>query len=140
MKHKLAVFVIIGLFPVVIVDTYYTLRMTGPVLKIGKEAVVDLKAGSEVTVEYRTAQKSDLLIPEHPAVDTWIRWFCDEHHSGFQTQLDRSRLHAEPAQTTFMRKGLPKELVYIASLSRNRPAQKLGMLESFPEHIKSSHL
>ena len=53
-------------------------------------------------------------IPDHPAVDTWVRRFSEKHHSSFQTQLDRARFYAAPAQEIFMRKGLPKDLIYVA--------------------------
>jgi len=69
---------------------------------------------SKTTFFEKPAPKSDLLIPDHPAVDTWARWFSEKSHSSFQTQLDRARFYTTPAQEIFVRKGLPKDLVYVA--------------------------
>ncbi|HYA43850.1 MAG TPA: transglycosylase SLT domain-containing protein [Syntrophobacteraceae bacterium] len=62
----------------------------------------------------RPAPKCELAIPEHPAVDSWVSWFSEKNHNGFQIQLDRARFYAVPAQEIFMRRGLPKDLVYVA--------------------------
>ncbi len=69
---------------------------------------------SKTTFFEKPAPKCDLLIPDHPAVDTWVMWFSEKSHSSFQTQLDRARFHAMPAQEIFVRKGLPKDLIYVA--------------------------
>lgn len=62
----------------------------------------------------KPAPKCDLLIPDHAAVDTWVKRFSEQQHGSFQKQLDRGRFHAAPAQQIFMFKGLPKDLVYVA--------------------------
>lgn len=69
---------------------------------------------SEQTVLEKPAQKCELKIPEHPAIDTWVARFSEKNHKSFQTQLDRARYYAAPAQEIFERKGLPKDLIYVA--------------------------
>jgi membrane-bound lytic murein transglycosylase D len=69
---------------------------------------------SKIKVIEKPAPKSDLPIPDHPAVDSRVRSFCGTYHSGFQTQLDCARFYAAYAQQIFMRKGLPKDLIYLA--------------------------
>ena len=69
---------------------------------------------SKTTFSEKSVQKSDLLIPDHPAVDTWVKWFSEKSHSSFQTQLDRARFYKMSAQETFVKKGLPKDLIYVA--------------------------
>jgi|GEM_PF-841561 len=69
---------------------------------------------SEETFLEEPTAKSDLAIPDHPAVDTWVRRFSEKNHSSFQTQLDRAHFYAAPAQAIFVRKGLPKDLIYVA--------------------------
>jgi membrane-bound lytic murein transglycosylase D len=131
MKRKLAALLTIGLFATVAAGTY---RRTRPVPEDSRDAFVmkkendrpatvlcddtlvseDLEADREQTVEDRKAQKSDLSIPDHPAINTWITRLCENYRSGFQTELDRSRSYAGAAQEIFARNGLPKELIYIA--------------------------
>ncbi len=60
------------------------------------------------------APKWILPVPNHPAVDTWVRRFAEKDHGSFQILLDRSRLYVVPAQRIFVRKGLPKDLIYVA--------------------------
>ena len=69
---------------------------------------------SEETVLEKPAPKWDLTIPDHPAIDSWVRRFSEKNHSSFQTQLDRAHFYAVPAQEIFVRKGLPKDLIYVA--------------------------
>ncbi len=69
---------------------------------------------SKTTFFEKPVPKSDLLIPDHPAVDTWTMWFSEKSHSSFQTQLDHARFYVMPAQEIFVRKGLPKDLIYVA--------------------------
>jgi membrane-bound lytic murein transglycosylase D len=64
--------------------------------------------------EETAAPKWDMPIPDHPAIDTWVRLFSEKNHSSFQTQLDRAHFYAVPAQEIFARKGLPKDLIYVA--------------------------
>jgi hypothetical protein len=60
------------------------------------------------------APKWTLPIPDHPAVDTWIRRFSQNENNSFQIQLDRAHFYVVPAQKIFVRKGLPKDLIYVA--------------------------
>lgn len=60
------------------------------------------------------AAKSELAIPDHPSIDYWVRRYSDKNHKSFQTQLDRACNYVVPAEEIFVRKGLPKELVYVA--------------------------
>ncbi|MGO9553650.1 MAG: lytic transglycosylase domain-containing protein [Syntrophobacteraceae bacterium] len=69
---------------------------------------------SKTTFFEKPVPKCNLLIPDHPAVDTWAKWFSVKSHSSFQTQLDRARFYATTAQEIFVSKGLPKDLVYVA--------------------------
>ncbi len=69
---------------------------------------------SEETLLEKPAPKWDLTIPDHPAIDTWVRRFSEKNHGSFQTQLDRAHFYAVPAQEIFARKGLPKDLIYVA--------------------------
>ena len=66
------------------------------------------------TIIERPAPKCDLPIPDHPAVDSWVKSFSEKYHGSFQTQLDRARFYAVPAREIFMRKGLPKDLICVA--------------------------
>jgi membrane-bound lytic murein transglycosylase D len=68
----------------------------------------------EETPLEKPAPKWELTIPDHPAIDTWVSRFSEKNHSGFQTQLDRAHFYAAPAQEIFERKGLPKDLIYVA--------------------------
>jgi membrane-bound lytic murein transglycosylase D len=87
----------------------------------------------------KPAPKYDLLIPDHPAVDTWVKSFSEKSHSSFQTQLDRARFYAVPAQEIFMRKGLPKDLIYVAliesgfSPTARSHANAVGMWQIVPK-------
>jgi membrane-bound lytic murein transglycosylase D len=69
---------------------------------------------SEKMLVEKPAPKWDLTIPDHPAIDTWVRRFSEKNHSSFQTQLDRAHFYAVPAQEIFKRKGLPEDLIYVA--------------------------
>ena len=68
----------------------------------------------EETVLEKPSPKWELTIPDHPAIDTWVSRFSEKHHSSFQTQLDRAHFYAAPAKEIFVRKGLPKDLIYVA--------------------------
>lgn len=61
-----------------------------------------------------TRLKSELPMEENPAIDSWVRRFSGKDHKSFQTQLDRSVYYVVPGQEIFVRKGLPKDLVYLA--------------------------
>ncbi len=69
---------------------------------------------SEETVFEKPAPKCNLTIPDHPAIDIWVKWFSEKNHRSFQTQLDRSHSYVAPAGEIFVRKGLPKDLIYVA--------------------------
>jgi membrane-bound lytic murein transglycosylase D len=69
---------------------------------------------SEETLPEEPAPKWELTIPDHPAIDNWVSRFSGKNHSSFQTQLDRAHFYAAPAQEIFERKGLPKDLIYVA--------------------------
>jgi len=70
----------------------------------------------KTTLVEKPAPKYELPMPDHPSVDAWVRSFSEKDHNSFQTLLDRARLYAVPAQEIFMRKGLPKDLVYVAMI------------------------
>jgi membrane-bound lytic murein transglycosylase D len=69
---------------------------------------------SEETLPESPSPKWALPIPDHPAVDTWVTRFSERDHRCFQTRLDRGRFYAASAQEIFVRKGLPKDLIYVA--------------------------
>jgi membrane-bound lytic murein transglycosylase D len=94
---------------------------------------------SKTTVIERPARKCDLPIPDHPTVDFRVRWFSERYKSSFQTQLDRSRFYSSTAQEIFTRKGLPKDLIYVAliesgfsSAARSR-ADAAGIWQFIPQ-------
>ena len=84
------------------------------------------------------APKYELVVPEHPAIDTWAKWFSGKNHRSFQTQLDRARLYATPAQEIFEREGLPKDLIYVALIesgflpTARSHASAMGMWQIVP--------
>ncbi len=69
---------------------------------------------SEETLLEDPSPKSFLPIPGHPAVETWVRLFSEKYHCSFQTRLDRARFYQAAAHEIFIRKGLPKDLIYVA--------------------------
>ena len=69
---------------------------------------------AEVKPPENPVLKWDMPVPDHPAVDEWVRRFSGKDHRSFQTQLDRAHNYAVPAQEIFARKGLPKDLIYVA--------------------------
>jgi membrane-bound lytic murein transglycosylase D len=94
---------------------------------------------SEETLLEKPAPKWDLAIPDHPAIDTCVRRFSEKNHSSFQTQLDRAHFYAVPAQEIFARKGLPKDLIYVAlvesgfSPTARSHANAVGMWQIVPK-------
>ncbi len=94
---------------------------------------------SKTTVIEKPSPKCDLPIPNHPSVDTWVRRFSEKYHNSFQTQLDRARFYAAPSQEIFVRKGLPKDLVYVAliesgfSPAARSHAKAVGIWQIVPE-------
>lgn len=58
--------------------------------------------------------KSELIIPDHPSIDYWVGRYSEKNHKSFQTQLNRACNYVVPAEEIFARKGLPKDLVYVA--------------------------
>jgi len=94
---------------------------------------------SKTTFYEKSAPKYELLIPDHAAVDTWVKWFSEGHHSSFQAQLDRARFYEAPAQQIFMFKGLPKDLIYVAlvesgfSPTARSHASAVGMWQIVPK-------
>jgi len=69
---------------------------------------------SEETLLEDPNPKCCLPIPDHPAVDTWVRRFSEQYHCSFQIQLDRAHFYSAPAHEIFTNKGLPKDLIYVA--------------------------
>lgn len=47
-------------------------------------------------------------------MDIFVRRFSEKSHRSFQIQLDRSYYYALPAKKIFERRGLPKDLIYVA--------------------------
>jgi membrane-bound lytic murein transglycosylase D len=58
--------------------------------------------------------KNELIVPDQPSIDFWVRSFSEDKHKSFQIQLQRARFYALPAQEIFERAGLPKDLIYVA--------------------------
>lgn len=58
--------------------------------------------------------KSELVVPDHPSIDVWVKRFSIDKRKSFQTQLERACNYVAPSQEVFEQKGLPKELVYVA--------------------------
>ncbi len=83
--------------------------------------------------------KSELSIPEQPAIETWVRSFSGRNHKSFQTQLDRSTQYVKPAQDIFAGRGLPKDLVYVALVESGftpkarSKAKAVGMYQFIPD-------
>jgi len=94
---------------------------------------------SKTTFLEKAVPKCDLVIPDHPAVDTWVKWFCEKNHGSFQTQLDRASLYTVPTQEIFVQKGLPKDLIYVAliesgfSPAARSHANAVGMWQIVPK-------
>jgi len=86
-------------------------------LRHSEEALPENSARKRpLPVAGHSAPKWTLPIPDHPAVDTWVRRFSEKEYTSFQTQLDRAHSYVVPAQKIFLRKGLPKDLVYVAMI------------------------
>ena len=81
--------------------------------KVHVEPAPSIQQAEETHLE-KPAPKWELTIPDHPAIDTWVRWYSEKNHKSFQTQLDRAHSYVAPAQEIFVRKGLPKDLIYVA--------------------------
>lgn len=60
------------------------------------------------------ASRSELIIPEHPAIDGWVYRLAMEQHESTQTILRRATQYVLPFQEIFQSHGLSKELVYVA--------------------------
>lgn len=58
--------------------------------------------------------KSELVIPDHPSIDTWTAYYAEKKHQSFQTLLRRAEPYALPVQRIFTDQGLPSDLVYVA--------------------------
>lgn len=68
----------------------------------------------EVPPPQVSESKSELVIPDQPSIDLWVRRFSRDKHKSFQAQLDRARYYAVPCQEIFAQQGLPKELIFVA--------------------------
>lgn len=83
--------------------------------------------------------KSELSLPEQPAIEAWVRTFSGRNHKSFQTQLDRSTQYVKPAQDIFVGRGLPKDLVYVALVESGftpkarSKAKAVGMYQFIPD-------
>ena len=80
----------------------------------GLQASSGAAAGRQEPAPPPAPLKSDLLIPDQPSVELWVKKFSVEKHKSFQTQLDRARYYVVPAQEVFGARGLPKDLVFVA--------------------------
>jgi len=69
---------------------------------------------SEETLLESPSPKWTLPIPYHPVVDAWVKRFSEKNHRCFQAELDRAYPYTASAQEIFARKGLPKDLIYVA--------------------------
>ncbi|MCU0571995.1 MAG: transglycosylase SLT domain-containing protein [Syntrophobacteraceae bacterium] len=58
--------------------------------------------------------KSELVIPDHPSIDTWTAYYAEKKHQSFQTLLRRAEPYVLPVQRIFTDQGLPSDLVYVA--------------------------
>ncbi len=105
-RLKLSI-VVATLAPLAGCGTFYTPP------KVSADHALSFRHSEETHLE-NPALKCDLPIPDHPAIDTWVRRFSEKNHSSFQTQLDRAHFYAAPAQEIFVREGLPKDLIYVA--------------------------
>ena len=83
--------------------------------------------------------KWELPVPDHPAIDTFVRRFSEKMHSSFQTQLNRSYYYALPARKIFEKQGLPTDLIYVAlvesgfSPKARSHAKAVGMWQIIPK-------
>jgi len=84
-------------------------------LRHSEETLLDNPAPKRpLPIPDHPAPKWSLPIPDHPTIDAWARRFSEKEYKSFQIQLDRAHLYAVPAQQIFVRKGLPKDLIYVA--------------------------
>ena len=68
----------------------------------------------EVPSSQSELAKTELAVPDQPAVDLWTRRFSGEKHKSFQIHLDRARDYVVPCEDIFRQQGLPVDLVYVA--------------------------
>ncbi len=79
-----------------------------------------------------------LDIPHHPSIDAWTFHYSEKNPRSFQILLERAEAYVVPAQEIFARKGLPRELVYVALVESGfRPtarshANAVGMWQFIP--------
>jgi membrane-bound lytic murein transglycosylase D len=69
---------------------------------------------AEYTQVKREHAKTELVVPDEPAVDLWTRRYAGEKHKGFQVLLDRAQDYVVPCQEIFRQQGVPEDLVYVA--------------------------
>ncbi|MCK8603670.1 lytic transglycosylase domain-containing protein [Desulfoferrobacter suflitae] len=80
-----------------------------------------------------SATKSQLIIPNHAAIDEWVAHHVEETPKSFQACLDRARPYVKQAREIFQQQGLPPDLVYVAlvesgfSPTAKSPANAVGM-------------
>ncbi len=86
---------------------------TQTVPPVAHSAIQDPKP-VEVAPPQTEPPKSQLIVPDQPAVDYWTRRFSGEKHKSFQIQLDRAQNYVVPCQEVFRELGLPEDLVYVA--------------------------
>jgi membrane-bound lytic murein transglycosylase D len=108
----------------------------------GRSASTAQSAGvrsHEADSSMSNARKSELPIPDHPSIETWVREFSGRKHQSFQTQLERAASYTNPAEEIFGDRGLPKDLIYVALVESGftpkarSKAKAVGMYQFIPE-------
>ncbi len=113
-KNRLLAFTLLGCSIALVPGcSTFPFKSSGPDIAARKVVPAD-GTGQQNQPPAPVASKSELVIPDHPSIDYWVRRYSDKNHKSFQTQLDRACNYVTPAEEIFARKGLPKELVYVA--------------------------
>jgi membrane-bound lytic murein transglycosylase D len=64
--------------------------------------------------KHSAQSKSELTIPDHPAIDAWTIHYAEKKHQSFQTLLRRAEAYVIPVQKIFSDQGVPGDLAYVA--------------------------
>lgn len=87
----------------------------------------------EATQQVTSATKSQLVIPDHQAINEWVAYYAEENPKSFHACLDRSLPYVKQAREIFRQQVLPPDLVYVAlvesgfSPTAKSPADAVGM-------------
>lgn len=83
----------------------------------------------------KSPRKAELTIPDHPAVEAWVKCYTGKQRRSFEAILERSLQYVVPMERIFAEEGLPKDLVFLAlvesgfSPTARSPANAVGMYQ-----------